>query len=90
MQSLERQGLVVILATIPPSLYNGELQSFNRNACIRLIAGSTRPLLDFETRWFAAGAAAAGSWYADDVHASIAGQVVEAEMATTILLGLMK
>ena len=57
---------------------------------IRLVAGTTRPLLDFEARWNAAGPVVAGGWYSDAVHASVAGQVVEAEMATTLLLGLMK
>jgi len=90
MQALERQGLVVILAALPPSLSNGKLFGFGRNPCIRSIAGSARPLLDFEARWFAAGPAAAQAWFADSVHASAAGQVIEAEMTTTLLLTLIK
>jgi hypothetical protein len=90
MQSLERQGLVVILVTIPPILSKGELLSFSRNPCIRSIAGTTRPLLDVETRWYGAGPAVAAAWYSDSVHASLAGQVVEAELAGALLLTLVR
>ncbi len=90
MQSLERQGLVVMLVTIPPIFSKGVLLSFSRNPCIRSIAGTTRPLIDLESRWYAAGPTVAEAWYTDTVHASLAGQVVEAELASAALLKLVK
>ena len=90
MQSLERQGLVVMLVTVPPIFSKGDLLSFSRNACIRSITGTTRPLLDFEARWYAAGPALAATWYTDDVHASLAGQLIEAELASAALLKFVK
>lgn len=90
MQSLERQGVVVMLVTIPPIFSKGELLSFSRNPCIRSIAGTTRPLIDLETRWYAAGPNVAAAWYTDTVHASLAGQLVEAELASAALLKLVK
>ena len=89
MQTLERQGLVVILAVLPPSITDGKLLGYGRNPCIKSIAG-TRPLIDFEARWFAAGPVVAQVWFADSVHASAAGQVIEAEMTTQLLLTLVK
>jgi hypothetical protein len=90
IQGLERQGLVVVLATMPPILSKGELLGFSRNSCIRAIAGTARPVLDFDARWVAAGPALASAWYADAIHASVAGQVIEADMTTTLLLTLIK
>ncbi|MDQ2952697.1 MAG: SGNH/GDSL hydrolase family protein [Chloroflexota bacterium] len=90
IQSLERQGIAVMLVTIPPILSKGELLSFSRNPCIRMLAGTTRLLLDLESRWYAAGPTVAEAWYTDTVHASLAGQVVEAELAGAALLKLVK
>lgn len=90
IQGLERLGLIVILGTSPPTLSKGQFVLFSKNACVRSVAGTTRPLLDFEARWVAAGPAVAGTWYSDAVHASVSGQLIEAEMATTLMLALMK
>lgn len=89
IRTLERQGVIVILAVLPPSITDGKLVGYGRNPCIKSIAGA-RPLLDFEARWFAAGPLAAQGWFADSVHASAAGQVVEAEMTAKLLLTLIK
>ena len=90
IQGLERLGLIVILGTSPPTLSKGQFVLFGKNACVRSLAGSTRPLLDFEARWVAAGPTIAGPWYSDSVHASVAGQLIEAEMAATLLLAMIK
>ena len=47
-------------------------------------------MLDFEARWLEAGPATAGAWYADVVHANAKGQEVEGELATSLLLSLVK
>ncbi len=90
IQALESRGLVVILGTYPPTFRDGAFEAFPRNTTIRAVAANKRPLLDFEARWLAAGPAAAAVWYTDSTHASAAGQIVEADTATTLLLTLMK
>ena len=89
IQALERQGVLVVLGTYPPALASGALVGFSRNPCIRMMAGTTRPLLDLEARWMAAGPAVAAGWTSDGLHSSVAGQLIEAEMATALLLRLM-
>ena len=89
IQALERQGVLVVVGTYPPALASGALMGFSRNPCIRLMAGTTRPLLDLEARWMAAGPTVAAGWTSDGLHSSVAGQLIEAEMATALLLRLM-
>ena len=90
IEALESRGLKVILGTYPPTLRNGAFEPFPRNTAIRTVAGNKRPLLDFEARWLAAGPVTAGGWYTDIVHANAAGQRVEGDIATTVLLALAK
>ncbi len=48
-----------------------------------------RPVLDIAARYRADGDEAAASYYADNLHQSEAGQQVIAEMATSVVLGLV-
>jgi hypothetical protein len=89
IEKLESRGLVVVLGTYPPTFRDRAFEVFTRNDAIRTVAGSKRPLLDFEARWLAAGPATAAAWYADVVHANAAGQVIEGEIATMLLLSLV-
>lgn len=90
VEGLESKGLVVVVGTFPPTLRDGAFEPFARNTTIKMIAGPKRPLLDFEARWLAAGPATAKAWYADVVHANGPGQEIEGELATTLLLSLVK
>jgi len=47
-------------------------------------------MLDFEQRWLQAGPSVAAAWYSDTVHASDAGQAVEAEIALAVFLAVAR
>jgi lysophospholipase L1-like esterase len=90
IEALEAKGVIVILATPPPELQNGVLNTRYDDlaAAIRSMAAGDRPVLDLAARWHADGALAA-TYYADAIHQNAVGQALMAELATGIVLGAL-
>jgi lysophospholipase L1-like esterase len=85
---LEEKGLIVVVGVPPPSFENGDFGTrFDAiAAAVRVVSATGRPLLDIAARWRADGAARAGSYYADAIHQSAAGQDLMATMARDVVL----
>jgi hypothetical protein len=87
--ALEAKGLTVVVATPPPNFENGTFGTLYdaTAAMIREMAvAGRRPLLDIAARWRLAGAARAGTYYADPIHQGPAGQELMASMARDAVL----
>lgn len=81
--SIEAAGLKVIVATPPPSFYNGGFATrYDPLAnAIRAVASGNRPLLDIAARWHADGPAVAATYYSDPIHQNAVGQALMAQLA---------
>lgn len=88
---MEKRGLIVVVATPPPSFEDGAFMTRYdpTAAAIRDVAGGGRPLLDIARRFHDDGSAVAASYYADLIHLSSEGQRLLAEMAHNVLLQLL-
>jgi lysophospholipase L1-like esterase len=83
ISAIESRGLVVIVATPPPSFEDGSFATrYDATAAaIRDVAAGGRPLLDIAARWHADGASVAATYYSDLVHQGVVGQRLMADMA---------
>lgn len=86
--AIERQGLLVVVGTPPPSFENGSFATRYdpTAAALREIAAGRRPLLDIAARWHADGATVAATYYSDLIHQGAVGQRLMAEMARNVVL----
>lgn len=87
--ALEARGVIPIVTTPPPSFENGAFGTRHdaTAAAIRALAASGRRfVLDLATRWRADGPTLAGTYYADSIHQSQAGQVLMSTMARDVVL----
>jgi lysophospholipase L1-like esterase len=86
--AVEVAGLIVVVATPPPSFENGAFATRYdpTAAAIRAIASKHRPLLDIAARWHADGAAVAATYYSDLIHQGGVGQRLMADMARDVVL----
>jgi lysophospholipase L1-like esterase len=92
IETLERRGLHVILATPPPTLVDGAFTERYEptTKAIRQVAGRHLPLVDIAEEWRSDGAAVAGSYYADLIHQSAAGQARMADLAIPVIVGIVR
>jgi lysophospholipase L1-like esterase len=90
VEALESRGLRVILTTPIPNFEAGAIQTRHDaiDDAVRRLERPDRPVLDVAARFRAAGRDAA-TYYSDNLHQSVAGQAVIAEMAERAVTGLL-
>jgi lysophospholipase L1-like esterase len=86
--AIEAAGLIVVVATPPPSFYNGAFATrYDPLAiAIRAVAAGNRPIVDIAARWHADGAAVAATYYSDPIHQNAVGQHLIAQLARNVVL----